>query len=193
MARPPAISKARRCRAFPPRPAALASGHRTASSRHRLHRLRRSSGPPSSPRPSHREQLERIPQCHRRPADQPLRRGHSLHLRGGVRRGRRRRAVSACSRRWCCAGGSPACGSAALTVHSKLRTAPIYGGYLRFLGYGLLFVVALSGDRGRSPPPMSILVAGQPQQQRCGRGDQRLNRHRDSTSSPCSVSRRSIR
>jgi uncharacterized membrane protein YjgN (DUF898 family) len=30
-----------------------------------------------------------------------------------------------------------------LTIHSKLRTAPIYGGYLRFLGYGLLFAVAL--------------------------------------------------
>jgi uncharacterized membrane protein YjgN (DUF898 family) len=30
-----------------------------------------------------------------------------------------------------------------LTIHSKLRTAPIYGGYLRFLGYGLLFTVTI--------------------------------------------------
>ena len=41
---------------------------------------------------------------------------------------------SRCSRRWCCAGGSAALRFGALTVRSQLRTAPIYGAYLRFLG-----------------------------------------------------------
>jgi uncharacterized membrane protein YjgN (DUF898 family) len=46
-----------------------------------------------------------------------------------------------------------------LTIHSKLRTAPIYGGYLRFLGYGLLFLVALSVTAGVATV-LSIFVVG---------------------------------
>jgi uncharacterized membrane protein YjgN (DUF898 family) len=46
-----------------------------------------------------------------------------------------------------------------LTIHSKLRTAPIYGGYLRFLGYGLLFLVALSVTAGIATA-LSIFVVG---------------------------------
>jgi uncharacterized membrane protein YjgN (DUF898 family) len=31
-----------------------------------------------------------------------------------------------------------------LTLHSELRTTPIYGGYLRFLGYGVLFAIGIA-------------------------------------------------
>lgn len=44
-----------------------------------------------------------------------------------------------------------------LTIRSQLRTAPIYGGYLRFLGYGLLFVAAVAVAAGLATA-LSFLV-----------------------------------
>ncbi|MBX9843945.1 MAG: DUF898 domain-containing protein [Xanthobacteraceae bacterium] len=46
-----------------------------------------------------------------------------------------------------------------LTIHSQLRTAPIYGGYLRFLGFGLLFVVAMAVTAGLATALSFLVVA----------------------------------
>lgn len=47
-----------------------------------------------------------------------------------------------------------------LTIRSQLRTAPIYGAYLRFLGYGLLFTVAMLVTAGLATAVSVFVVAG---------------------------------
>ena len=47
-----------------------------------------------------------------------------------------------------------------LTIDSQLRTAPIYRAYLRFLGYGLLFVVALAVTAGLAAALSVFVISG---------------------------------